>query len=381
MTLSGSNVSLQTREHFDWPLFIAASLVAVVGIVNLYSATSVYTATRSELYLNQIYWFVAGGILAVIIAWIDTRLLEQTAYIQYAVGIILLITVLVIGKDVRGSSRWIFGFQPSEIMKVFLILALAKYFHNDPSTDAKTLRELIIPAVLAIVPIVLVKIQPDLGTSIILGLVFVSTLGLIRIRWTSLVLATAGGVATVWGVWKYGLHGYQLNRINVWLNPEFDTQGLGWQSTNARVAIGNGGFWGEGYAKGTQNQHGFLPDQYTDFPFPVFAEDWGFVGSLVLLALYAFLILWSIRIAALAKDRFGAIVAVGVGSMFFWHTIANIGMAVGLLPVVGITLPMFSYGGSSVLTMVIGIGLLMNVSLRRYSSTPFSRGPRPLIGL
>jgi rod shape determining protein RodA len=149
------------------------------------------------------------------------------------------------------------------------------------------------------------------------------------------------------------------------LDPDADRTGTGWHAFQSRTAIGNGRLWGEGFREGTQNQFGFLPDQFSDFPFAVFAEDWGFVGSVLLLLIYAFVVVWSIRTASLAKDRFGAAVAIGVGALFFWHTFFNVGMALGLLPVVGITLPLFSYGGSNVLTTLVGFGLIMNISMRR----------------
>ena len=382
MTLRMGDPGLQTRDRFDWPLFISVALIAVVGIVNLYSATSVYGAARGELYLNQVYWLVAGGIMAIIVASIDYRYIEQGGYVVYAVGVLLLVIVLILGKDIRGSARWInigsFGFQPSEFMKLALTIALAKYLHSDPKSEGRTLRDLIIPILLTIVPVVLVQQQPDLGTSLILSLIFGSILGLTRIRWKTAVgsLATVSVVAVL--MWNFGLKEYQRGRITAFMNPEADIRGAGWHAHHARIAIGNGGFLGQGYMKGTQNQYLFLPDQYTDFPFPVFAEDWGFLGCLVLLGLYAFLILWSVRIASQARDRFGAVLAIGVGAMIFWHTMFNLGMVLGLLPVVGVTLPLFSYGGSSVITILIGLGLLMNVSLRRFSGTAFQASHRRL---
>jgi rod shape determining protein RodA len=383
VSLTADDPGFRARDRFDWPLFIVASLIAVVGIVNLYSATSVATsAARAELYLNQVYWLVAGGVLAVIIASIDYRHIERLGYVLYTVGIVLLILVFILGRDIRGSSRWInigsFGFQPSEFMKIFLAIALAKYLHDDPKNEGRTLRDLLVPALITGFPVVLVLRQPDLGTGVILTLVFASIVGLTRIKWKS-ILTLGGGLAVAAPLaWNYVLKDYQRARITSFLNPEADIRGAGWHAHHARIAIGNGGFWGQGYMKGTQNQFLFIPDQHTDFPFPVFAEDWGFVGCFVLFLLYAFLIVWSIRIASQAKNRFGAVLAVGIGAMLFWHTIFNLGMVVGLLPVVGVTLPLFSYGGSSVVTIMIGLGLLMNISMRRYS---FSGAERHLLRL
>jgi rod shape determining protein RodA len=362
------------RDNFDWVLFLTASALAVIGVINLYSATSVSRAALSEVYIQQVYWLVLGGILGAVVAVIDYRHYERLGYVLYGVGIVLLVLVFILGKDIRGSSRWIqigsFGFQPSEFMKLFLIIALAKYLHDDPKTEERTLKDLALPALIAGMPTVLILKQPDLGTALILLLIFATVCLLTRIKWQSLVtLLVAGGIAAP-VLWTYVLKDYQKQRILVFLNPEANILGSGWHAHHARVAIGAGGVTGEGFMRGTQNQFLFLPDQHSDFPFAVFAEDWGFLGCFVLVSLYGFLVLWAIRIAATAKDRFGAVLSVGVGALIFWHAFFNLGMVTGILPVVGVTLPLFSAGGSSVLTVMLGIGLLMNVSMRRYYVSP-----------
>jgi rod shape determining protein RodA len=362
------------RDSFDWSLFLTAAALAVVGVVNLYSATSVSRAALSDIYIQQVYWLVLGGILGALVAVIDYRHYERLGYLLYGVGIVLLVLVFILGKDIRGSSRWIqigsFSFQPSEFMKLFLIIALAKYLHDDPRTEERGLKDLVIPALLAGVPVLLILKQPDLGTALILLLIFATICLLTKIRWQSLVALVVGTGIAAPLLWTYVLKDYQKQRILVFLNPEANLLGSGWHAHHARVAIGSGGWTGQGFMRGTQNQFLFLPDQHSDFPFAVFAEDWGFLGCLLLVALYAFLVLWAIRIAATAKDRFGAVLAIGVGSMIFWHAFFNLGMVTGILPVVGVTLPLFSAGGSSVLTIMIGIGLLMNVSMRRYWISP-----------
>jgi rod shape determining protein RodA len=372
------NDYFRLRERFDWPLFISAALIAVIGIVNLYSATSVYSGARAEQYVNQVYWLVAGGILAVFVAAIDYRHFERLGYVVYIVGVLCLVLVFILGRDIRGSARWIvlgsFQFQPSEFMKLALAIALAKFLHDDPRGEGRSLKDLIVPVLLTVIPVVLILRQPDLGTAIILMLIFFSIALLIRLRWAS--VASVAGIAAILVplAWNYGLKDYQRQRVTSFLNPEADLRGAGWQAHHARVAIGNGGLFGQGYMRGTQNQFKFLPDQYSDFPFPVFAEDWGFVGGVLLLGLYGFLSIWAIRVASQSKDRFGAALAVGIGAMIFWQTIINLGMVLGLLPVVGVTLPLFSSGGSSVLTVLIGVGLLMNVSMRRNYFAPVKRG-------
>jgi len=366
--------SARAREHFDWPLFLAVVGIAIIGVVNLYSATSPYIddprrAGLADMYVQQVYWLVVGGLFGTLAAVVDYRNIERFAYVFYCMGIASLVLVLLLASDIRGSSRWIdlgrFAFQPSEFMKIFVVIAVARKLSDDPRTEAKTLIDLAPAALLFSVPAVLVMFQPDFGTSMIYAACGFTMLALTRLRRSSLVVFVMGLLPVVWSMWHFGLREYQRGRILSFLDPEADRTGTGWHALQSRTAIGNGGLWGEGFREGIQNQFGFLPDQFSDFPFSVFAEDWGFVGCLALLALYAFVCAWAVNIAAMAKDRFGAAVAVGVGAMFFWHTFFNIGMTIGILPVVGITLPLFSYGGSSTLTTLVGFGLLMNVSLRR----------------
>jgi rod shape determining protein RodA len=289
--------------------------------------------------------------------------------VLYMGGLVALGLVFVFGADIRGASRWIqlgsFSFQPSEFMKIVVILMVARHLHNDPKTEPRTLIDLMVPAGITLAPIAAVMAQPDLGTSLIYLLCAVTMLAMTKIhRQTLLGLGIAASVVGS-VLWMYVMLPYQKARITSFLDPEHDVTGAGWHARQSITAIGNGGLTGEGFMQGTQNQFGYLPDQHSDFPFSVFAEDWGFIGALVLLALYGFVCVWAVHIASQAKDRFGAAVAIGVGAMIFWHALFNVGMAVGVLPVVGITLPLFSYGGSSVVTMLIGFGLLMNVSMRR----------------
>jgi rod shape determining protein RodA len=359
------------RENFDWPLFVAVATIAVIGVTNLYSATSAARVELSELYIQQIYWLTLGAGIAVLIVAIDYRHFERFGWVAYGGGIVLLLLVFLLAPEVRGSQRWIrigsFSLQPSEIMKVILIVALAKYLHNDPKTEGRTLKDLVIPGLILALPMTLILKQPDLGTALMCAFIFGSIMVLTNLKLRSLLTLAATFVASVPLAWTYLFHDYQRGRVLAFWNPEADVLDSGWQSHQSMVAIGSGGFWGKGFMQGTQNQHRFLPDQHTDFPFPVWAEEQGFLGVMLLFFLYIFLILWGLKVASQAKDRFGAVVAVGVSAFFFWHTIINLGMVCGLLPVVGVTLPLFSYGGSSVITSMMGIGLLMNVSIRRFS--------------
>jgi rod shape determining protein RodA len=361
-------------DHFDWPLFISAALIAVLGVVNLYSATSVYANARAELYISQIQWLAIGGVLGGVLLAVDYRHLERFGYVLYAFGVFNLILVFMFAKDVRGATRSIdfgsFKYSPSEFMKVFLVIALAKYLHDDPRSEGRTLKELFVPALLAGVPALLILQQPDLGTASILVLVFFTIAAVTRIRWQSAALFFATAIPAAGLYLTYAAQGYQRKRIEAFMEPEADIKGIGYHAHHARVAIGDGGLLGTGFRNGTQNQFGFIPDQYTDFPFPVFAEEWGFVGSVVLICLYGFLTVWSIYIASQAKDRFGAVLAVGCAAVIFWHAVINIGMAAGVVPVVGVPLPLFSYGGSSMITMLGAVALVMNVSMRRYGGVP-----------
>ena len=362
------------RDQFDWPLFVAVAAIAVIGVTNLYSATSAARASLSELYIQQIYWLTLGAGVAVLVVAIDYRHFERFAWFAYGAGVVLLILVFLLAPEIRGSQRWIyigsFSLQPSEMSKIFLIIALAKYLHNDPKTEGRTLKDLVIPAAILGLPMFLILRQPDLGTALMHAFIFISIMMLTNLKLRSLFTLVGTFVASAPLIWL-GLEEYQRGRFRSYFDMLFgenpDILGDGWHTYQSMVAIGSGGLWGKGCMQGSQNQHKFLPDQHTDFPFPVWAEEQGFLGVALLFGLYVFLILWGLKIASTAKDRFGAVIAVGVSAFFFWHSVINLGMVCGLLPVVGVTLPLFSYGGSSVLTSMMGIGLLMNVSIRRFS--------------
>jgi rod shape determining protein RodA len=361
------------RDEFDWPLFIAVSTIALFGVLNLYSATD--AGTSSDAYIQQLYWLLLGFGVAGVTAAIDYRHFERYGWVIYAACVLALLLVFVLGRSVRGSTRWIvigeFSLQPSELMKIGLIIALAKYLHHDTKIGGRTLADLIIPGLILALPMILVLIQPDLGTAMILAFIFASIMMLTELKLRSLVTLIATFVVAAPVTWFYLLKDYQKERITAFWDrlggTQTDLLDSGWHAHQSLVAIGSGGLTGKGFTQGTQTRFRFLPDQHTDFPFPVWAEEHGFVGALLLISLYLFLVLWSLRVASQAKDRFGAVVAVGVGAMIFWQTVVNLGMVSGLLPVVGMTLPLFSYGGSSLLSTMLGLGLLMNVSLRRFS--------------
>ena len=366
-------IGRRVGDEFDWPLFIAVATIALFGVLNLYSATD--GGTTSDAYIQQLYWLVLGFGVASIAAAIDYRYFERYGWAIYGACLLALILVFVLGRSVRGSTRWIalggFSLQPSELMKIGLIIALAKYLHHDTKVGGRTLADLIIPGAILALPMALVLLQPDLGTAMILAFIFGSVMMLTELKGRSMVTLAASFVVAAPVTWFYLLKDYQKERITSFWDrlggAQADLLDSGWHTHQSLVAIGSGGFAGKGFTQGTQTRFRFLPDQHTDFPFPVWAEEHGFVGAVLLISLYLFLVLWALRIASQAKDRFGAVVAVGVGAMIFWQTVVNLGMVSGLLPVVGMTLPLFSYGGSSLLSTMLGLGLLMNVSMRRFS--------------
>jgi rod shape determining protein RodA len=227
------------------------------------------------------------------------------------------------------------------------------------------LRDLWLPAIILIIPFVLIVKQPDLGTALVLIFIAASMLLFAGLQRQTLIALGFAGVGTAVAGW-FMLHNYQKARILTFMNPEADPLGSGYHIIQSKIAVGSGGFWGKGFMAGTQSQLSFLPERHTDFAFSVFAEEWGFSGSMVLLLGYLFLIVWGIYVARRAADRFGMFLAIGVTSMIFWHIVINLGMVIGLLPVVGVPLPLFSYGGTSMITTMIGVGLLMNVSMRRF---------------
>lgn len=366
-------VAFRSNQKVDMPLLLVVVAITSIGVVNLYSATSAYVgasrhAALAGVYVSQIYWIVIGFLFATLLALIDYRHLGRIAPLLYVGGLVSLALLFAIAGDVRGATRWLsfgsFTFQPSEFMKPLVVLMVARHVQNDSKTEAKTLIDLFVPFVIMAVPMFAVIMQPDLGTSLIYLLSTVAIVAITKIRTSSMLWGLAVGSSAVVGMWKFGLREYQRGRVTSFLNPKMDANDTGWHALQSQTAIGNGGLSGEGFMQGTQNQFGFLPDQHSDFPFSVFAEEFGFIGCVALLSLYCFLTIWSIHIASQAKDRFGAALAVGCGSIIFWHATFNLGMSMGLLPVVGITLPLFSYGGSSVLSIMMCLGMLMSVSMR-----------------
>ncbi len=355
--------------NFDWPLLVTASLIAVMGVANIYSATFPHSGYTAPPHVKQIYWLLLGMGLMLLILYFDYRTLVRYAYPLLLFCLILLILVIFFGRVSSGSQRWLnlgfFSFQPSELTKMALILALTRFFTEADNPHGYGLRDLFIPFLIFMIPAVLVFKQPDLGTVVLLVLIHGSILAFIGVRRRTWI--TMGVTCSVLAPlsWHF-LKDYQKTRLLTFLNPDLDPLKTGYHIIQSKIAVGSGIFFGKGFLKGTQSQLHFLPEQHTDFIFSVLAEEWGFIGSFILLFLIFLLISRGLKIAYISKDRTGRILAAGISAMLFWQSFINVGMVLGIVPVVGVPLPLFSYGGTSIITTLMGLGILMNISMRRF---------------
>jgi len=354
--------------HFPWHLLFVALAISAIGVWNLASASR---SAHAPVWIQQAWFMGAGVVLALGICLFDTRTFQRLAWVFYAGANVLLVLVYVKGVKIMGARRWLdlgpFNLQPSELAKIAVALALAAWFSVDSERrkDGYGLFGLIVPMLIIALPAALTLKQPDLGTSLVIMSVGVTQILFARVRWKTLALLA--GVAVVGAVLVYPhLKPYQKKRVETFLDPQKDTLGAGYHATQSIIAVGSGEGFGKGWGQGTQTYLSFLPEQHTDFAFSVWAEERGFVGCLLLLLLYAILVLSAMDIAGNARDRFGNFLGVAITGMLFWQAVVNIGMVIGVLPVVGVTLPLVSYGGTSVLTIYIGIGLLANIGMRRF---------------
>jgi rod shape determining protein RodA len=343
-------------------------IICATGIVNLYSA-GYNRGEGTPLYVKQLYWLAVGlGVMCVTLTY-DYRHLEKLSYPIYIITIVLLLAVMFGGKMVSGSRRWLplgpLSLQPAELTKIAIILVLATYFNRRVRIEAMRLKDLIVPGVLVMIPVALIIKQPDLGSGILVALVAASIILFVGVRWRTLMGCGLTLVMLSPVIWHF-LKDYQRQRVLTFLDPGKDPLGAGYHILQSMIAVGSGQFWGKGFLQGTQSQLYFLPEQHTDFVFSVFAEEWGFMGSAVLLLLFTALALWGLSVARDCKERFGHLLALGVTALIFWQVFINLCMVTGFLPVVGIPLPLFSYGGSSLITTLLGVGFLLNIRMRRY---------------
>ncbi len=355
-------------RDFDWVLLAFALAICSLGVVEIYSAT-LHTKFVGA-HVRQIYWIIAGLIVMFAASRINYQALLENVPWMYIVSIASLLAVLAFGQKYLGARRWIriggsTHFQPSEWVKLILILAMAKYFADNKYQDM-SFADLVKAGSIVGIPMLLVLVQPDLGTALtyapiaIMGLF----LGGMKFRHAAIILICAGLVAVP--AYKFGLKQYQKDRIRTFIDPDVDPQHKGYQSIQSQIAVGSGGLFGKGTTKGTQTQGLFLPVTHTDFIFAAFSEEHGFVGAVGVLLLYFMVLMRLIQNAQTAPDRAGAFVVMGVVAILAFHIIVNVGMVVGFMPVVGIPLPLMSYGGSSVLFMFLAFGIVMNVRMRRF---------------
>ena len=358
-------------QYFDWGLLGLVVLIGSIGLATLYSAVTAETpAPQAMIFYKQVIWFTIGFGAMVVAFLFNYKLLDRWSPAIYIICILLLIAVIFMGKYIGGSKRWLIlgpiSVQPSELAKLAVIAVLARYYSKDAYTRGFTIAELTRPFVLILIPCGLIVIQPDLGTAMLVLLIAGSMTLFVKIERRSLIAMIACGAIIIPIMWFLVFKDYQKQRILTFLDPNGDPLGAGYHIIQSKIAIGSGILTGKGYLKGTQNALSFLPEEHTDFIFSVLAEEWGFIGSMVLVLLFLILIFWGLNVAIACREPFGTILAVGVTAMIFWQVITNIGMAMGLMPVVGVPLPFVSYGGSSVITVAIGVGLLLNVSMRRF---------------
>ena len=355
-------------RDFDRPILIMIFLVFLFGLLVLFSATQAKGLPFSESYLwRQINWMVIGAISLILIINISYQKFIDLAYILYGINIIALILVLILGHIRLGAQRWFsigaFTFQPSEFIKLNLILVLSNYIGARKEAMAN-LKSIFIPILLLAVPFVLVLMQPDLGTGILLLPIFFSMLFIGGARLKHMIGLIFLGSASLPFLWNF-LHEYQKQRLLVFVNPNIDPLGAGYTIIQSKIAIGSGGLFGKGWLSGTQNQLNFLPERHTDFIFSVVGEEWGLLGGAILIILYYLIVKRAFNIAASTSDMYGKSIATGISAMLALQVIINIGMTIGLMPVVGIPLPLVSYGGSSLIATFIVMGLLLNVGMRR----------------
>ena len=340
------------------------------GLVALYSAvTACVEPSQKIIFTKQLVWYGAGLMAMVVCFLFSYKTLEKWADIIYIGCICLLIGVLLFGKVIGGSQRWLFlgsiSVQPSELAKIAVIIILARYYSKYASERGFSFRRLITPMILIAIPFGLIVKQPDLGTAMVILLIAGSMTMFVKIERRTLIYMLSFGLLSVPLVWNF-LKGYQKQRILTFLSPDRDPLGAGYHIIQSKIAIGSGYISGRGFLEGTQNALNFLPEQHTDFIFSVLAEEWGFMGAAVMLLLFLFLIVWGLNVAANCRDNFGTILAVGITALIMWQVLINIGMVMGLMPVVGVTLPFVSYGGSSIVTMMACAGILLNISMRRF---------------
>jgi rod shape determining protein RodA len=359
--------SYRSLREIDWPLLLITLTISLVGILQIYSAT--HDNKWNDAWWKQMVWVTSGVVLFWIFSQIDYHALLAQAYPLYAVSIIGLISVFIVGTKIFGSRRWIpmpggFKLQVSEFVKIVIVLLVARYL-SDLRKESLDWKDLLKISVLVAFPMFLVMKQPDLGTSLTYLPILLAGVFLAGLRWQ--YYAVIGGFCLLTlPVSYFMLHDYQRTRLTTFVDPSQDPRGSGYQVIQSKIAVGNGGMWGRGVTQGTQTQLQFLPVPHADFIFSAFAEEHGFVGVVVVLGLYFLLLMQIVQNAQTAPDRAGMLICMGICAMLLLHVLVNVGMVVGRMPVTGIPLPLMSAGGSNTMSVFIMLGLVNNVRLRRF---------------
>ena len=360
-------------DNFEWRFALVSLSILALGVLSIYSVTHDFDQQgRMPLYAKQIVWILVGAFAFFAAMTVDYHRLGRYAYLIYGLTLLLLVLVLMVGRSTRGAQRWFalgpFAFQPSELAKLVLVLVLAKYFAEVPRTG--WLQLVVIPGLITVPGLLLILKQPDLGTAMSFTFIYLSMvlIGGLHARALGLgLLFTSMLFPFLWELLWTSLHDYQKERIMTFWDPTIDPAGKGYHTLQSQIAIGAGGVWGKGPDEATQSRLRFLPEGHTDFIFAVFAEHWGFIGVLILFALFAVLTFLIAEIAFKAKDELGLLLAAGILAMLGFCVIVNIGMTMGIFPIVGIPLPLMSYGGTTTVTTMMALGLLLNVKRRRLS--------------
>lgn len=351
--------------QINWGLILLVTATAAIGVAMLYSAAN---GSWNPWATRQIARYAVGLVILITVALVDIRFWWRYSYLLYAALLVLLVAVEIVGSIGMGAQRWInlgiIKLQPSELMKVGLALALARYFHGVSTEDVRRIHYLFVPLLLIGLPSALVLKQPDLGTALFLimigGAVFFVA-GVRLWKFGVVLAATGAAVPIVWST----LRSYQQKRILTFLDPESDPLGAGYHILQSKIALGSGGLFGKGFMQGSQSRLNFVPEKQTDFIFTMIAEEFGMVGGLVLLGLYILIMIYGFAIGLHSRSHFGRLLALGMTSMLFLYVFINIAMVMGLIPVVGVPLPLISYGGTAMLTLMIGFGFLINVYVHR----------------
>ena len=362
------NHEMSLREKIwqvNWTLVLLTMLISGVGIAMLYSAAN---GSFDPWASRQMVRLGIGILILLVVAVIDVRIWFRYAYGIYFVALILLVAVEFFGASGMGAQRWIdlkvIQLQPSEVMKIALVLALARCFHGMAAEDIVRPTALILPIVIALAPAALVLKQPDLGTAMMLLFGGAAVFFCAGVRLWKFVLVGVAVLGSIPIAWQF-LREYQKQRVLTFLNPEIDPLGAGYHTLQSKIALGSGGLFGKGFMQGSQSHLNFLPEKQTDFIFTMLAEEFGMIGGLILLALYAIMLTYGIAIALRSRNQFGRILAMGLTCNIFFYVFINIAMVMGLVPVVGVPLPLVSYGGTAMLTLLATIGLLISVYIHR----------------